>query len=226
MDESFGYGMADGVDAGETDRLRNHVFNLKLRVYYLEEQLSQVRKDDKDGQASSRISKENVNLKVALDEKTRELEERNMLLRRARSAIENLQNEVQLRNADLEEAKTAPQRERQRLKAELEAATASSTRWKTAAEEAHTMCRELQDKLKAAEDQAARVAPLEVELEYTQGRVEELREQLSDKGSTVEALRRAADRATHLEAVSQRLRQHCNAAFSNSSNAALPFYRN
>ncbi len=87
---------------GEVESLSKENFNLKLRLYYLEESLQKLRKGD---ESSETLQEEVMSLRVTLDEKQAELDDRNMLLVRSRTAIESLNTEIDLKKAQLAEAR-------------------------------------------------------------------------------------------------------------------------
>lgn len=85
----------------EVTSLTRANFNLKLRVFYLEERLramnaqAEAQGDDSDAQARAQaLQDECVELRVLLEERTREVEDKNRLLGRARAAMEDMRNEV------------------------------------------------------------------------------------------------------------------------------------
>jgi hypothetical protein len=93
--------MADTLrnEAQEQQELQKANFNMKLRIFYLEEKLAKLA----GGQSASHlgdIETENLQLKMMLEEKVQELEERNVLLVKARNAIESLQADVEIAKAD------------------------------------------------------------------------------------------------------------------------------
>mgnify|MGYP000447854643 FL=1 len=78
----------------EIARLNKQLFNMKLRVFYLEERLA--KSGRQGGEDMSALMKENYDQAMLLDEKTAELEERNLLLIKARNAIESLQTDLEM----------------------------------------------------------------------------------------------------------------------------------
>ena len=78
----------------EIARLNKQLFNMKLRVFYLEERLA--KSGRQGGEDMSALVKENYDQAMLLDEKTAELEERNLLLIKARNAIESLQSDLEM----------------------------------------------------------------------------------------------------------------------------------
>ena len=75
-------------------RLQKQLFNMKLRVYYLEERLA--KSGRQGGEDMSSLMKENYDQAMLLDEKTAELEDRNLLLVKARNAIESLRTDLEM----------------------------------------------------------------------------------------------------------------------------------
>ena len=82
----------------EIARLNKQLFNMKLRVFYLEERLA--KSGRQGGEDMSALVKENYDQAMLLDEKTAELEERNLLLIKARNAIESLQHDLEMARAN------------------------------------------------------------------------------------------------------------------------------
>lgn len=78
----------------EIARLNKQLFNMKLRVFYLEERLA--KSGRQGGEDMGALMKENYDQAMLLDEKTAELEERNLLLIKARNAIESLQTDLEM----------------------------------------------------------------------------------------------------------------------------------
>lgn len=74
----------------EVGTLQKQLFNMKLRVFYLEERLA------KSGASGGNLDmdelfQENLQQKMLIEENTQELEQRNLLLVKARNAIQSLQ---------------------------------------------------------------------------------------------------------------------------------------
>ena len=59
---------------------------MQLRIFYLEERLSKLNSNTSDD--SEDLAQENLDLKMLVEEKQRDLEDRNQLLVKARNAIE------------------------------------------------------------------------------------------------------------------------------------------
>ena len=75
----------------EVERLEKVNFTQRMRCFYLEEQLSRCR----DGAVQEgSVERELVDLKVQLEERDREIQERTELLVKARSAIQRMQAEI------------------------------------------------------------------------------------------------------------------------------------
>ncbi|GBG32150.1 Hypothetical Protein FCC1311_083752 [Hondaea fermentalgiana] len=87
---------------GELEKLSKENFNLKLRIFYLEERVAKLRKG---GETDESLEQEVLQQKVLLEEKQQELDERNLLLVKARNAIEGLQTDLALCSAELDEAR-------------------------------------------------------------------------------------------------------------------------
>ena len=73
-------------------------FNLKLRIFYLEERLAKLQRG---GDTDESLHRELFEQKLLLDEKSEEIEEREVLLVKARNAIESLQSDLQLARSEL-----------------------------------------------------------------------------------------------------------------------------
>jgi len=93
----------------EAERLAKENFNLKLRIFYLEERVQKLRSGDS---AEESLEDELQEKTVLLQEQQQELDKRNLLLVKARNAISNLQT-------DLGIAKKTLEKERQRASPEL-----------------------------------------------------------------------------------------------------------
>jgi hypothetical protein len=79
--------------------MTKQIFNLKLKIFYLEEALSR----DRGAVSNSDLAEDNLQMKLLLEEKTQELEERNLLLVKARNAIESIQTDLELARAEADE---------------------------------------------------------------------------------------------------------------------------
>lgn len=79
----------------EKQRLDKQNFDLKMKVYYLEEQLKRIQDNEIRVEQSSNHHKNEISdLKLQLEEKDIELEQRNLLLLKAKAAIETLKQEL------------------------------------------------------------------------------------------------------------------------------------
>ena len=76
----------------EVQRLQKNNFNMKLRIFYLEERLAQ-RSGTDDHHA---LEEELFQQKLLNEERSKELEDRNLLLIKSRNAIESLQTDLEL----------------------------------------------------------------------------------------------------------------------------------
>uniref|UniRef100_A0A7S2S9Y9 Centrosomin N-terminal motif 1 domain-containing protein n=1 Tax=Mucochytrium quahogii TaxID=96639 RepID=A0A7S2S9Y9_9STRA len=94
--------VANSPKQGELEKLSKDNFNLKLRIFYLEERLSKHRNG---GGTDESLEQEIMEQKVLLDEKQQELDDRNLLLVKARNAIEGLHTDLALCKAQLAECK-------------------------------------------------------------------------------------------------------------------------
>lgn len=108
-------------EADEKQQLEKSNFDLKMKVYYLEENLRKLSSqtalgEDTKGDVTS--------LKLQLEEKTIELEQRNLLLLKAKGAIEGLKGEVKRlktesgKSEDLEERVRALKQSNDNMEAE------------------------------------------------------------------------------------------------------------
>lgn len=95
-------------DVEEKQRLEKTNFDLKMKVYYLENQLQ--KSAEGSGPGDGDLSRgDATSLKLQLEERNIELEQRNLLLAKAKSAIDTLKGEIKRlkadegRNEDLEE---------------------------------------------------------------------------------------------------------------------------
>jgi hypothetical protein len=76
-------------------------FDLKMKVYYLEENLRKIKENGSSNSLMGvnmeyveELKTNNLNLKLQLDEKVIEMEQRNSLLIKAKTAIETLKSEI------------------------------------------------------------------------------------------------------------------------------------
>ena len=112
-------------------RLQKHNFNLMLRIYYLEERLAAYTGGDGEPVSESELQEQVVELKVLIEERSQELEDRNVLLVKvratllclpgprsmavtlcyhhvqARNAIESLQADLEFARLQVDEARSA-----------------------------------------------------------------------------------------------------------------------
>lgn len=87
-----------GDEESELASLQKENFNLKLKLYYLEERVAQLR-EGVDSSGDEALHEELLQQRILVEEKMQELEERNMLLVKARNAIEALQADLELARA-------------------------------------------------------------------------------------------------------------------------------
>ena len=76
----------------EVQRLQKTNFNMKLRIFYLEERLAQRAGGDSNQAA---LEEELFQQKLLIEERSKELEDRNLLLIKSRNAIESLQADLE-----------------------------------------------------------------------------------------------------------------------------------
>jgi chromosome segregation ATPase len=93
------------------DALKKENFGLKLRLFYMQERLSQQNRAENIDE----ILQENIEQKALLQERLKELEERNRLLMKARNAIETLQTDLEMARAQARQTKIVESHESQRL---------------------------------------------------------------------------------------------------------------
>ena len=97
--QSFVGSMRDEVE--DKKRLEKQNFDLKMKVYYLEENLKKLSHDSssipKDIES---VEADMTSLRLQLEEKDIELEQRNLLLMKAKGAIEALKGEVNRLKSD------------------------------------------------------------------------------------------------------------------------------
>ena len=84
----------------EVQRLQKTNFNMKLRIFYLEERLAQ--RAGGDGNQAA-LEEELFQQKLLIEERSKELEDRNLLLIKSRNAIESLQADLELVRAQCHE---------------------------------------------------------------------------------------------------------------------------
>jgi len=85
--------LKDEIDGRE--RLEASNFDLKLRVHHLEDALKRFTHTDSMGAEVEEVSAENTNLKLAVHQHKLELQERNLVLAKAKAAIEALKKETE-----------------------------------------------------------------------------------------------------------------------------------
>lgn len=88
-------GGGGGSSEGERNRLEKQVYDLKMRIHSLDEQLSRYQEREIIQQRTANETSAILSdLKLQLEEKTIELEERNLLLMKAKNAMEILKKEL------------------------------------------------------------------------------------------------------------------------------------
>jgi chromosome segregation ATPase len=85
----------------EKQRLEKSNFDLKMKVYYLEESLKRFQdgEDEHDGQYES-MKLERGKMKMEMEEKNIDIEQRNLLLLKSKSAIDALKMEIERLRAE------------------------------------------------------------------------------------------------------------------------------
>ncbi len=87
----------------DRQRLEKNNFDLKMKVYYLEENLKRYQDGEQTYDVQSDSAKSEItNLKLQLEEKHIELDQRNLILMKAKSAIEALKFELERLRAENE----------------------------------------------------------------------------------------------------------------------------
>jgi chromosome segregation ATPase len=82
-------------DLEDKHRLERQNFDLKLKVFHLEESIKKMQEAEFKHQVSNGTARSEVyDLKLQLEEKEIELEQRNLLLMKAKAAIETMKNEL------------------------------------------------------------------------------------------------------------------------------------
>eukprot|EP01114_Cavostelium_apophysatum_P018364 TRINITY_DN5670_c0_g1_i3.p1 TRINITY_DN5670_c0_g1~~TRINITY_DN5670_c0_g1_i3.p1 ORF type:complete len:841 (-),score=315.30 TRINITY_DN5670_c0_g1_i3:549-3071(-) len=76
------------------ETLQKENFSLKLKLYYMQERMTKLSNAGGD-EKSADVLEENINLKVLLEERTKENEEKNSLLGKAKKALESLQVQLE-----------------------------------------------------------------------------------------------------------------------------------
>ena len=86
---------AGGTHVGDDGKawLEKSNFDLKMKVYYLEENIQKLMKSGVE-HASDELRAENTSLRLQVEEKCIEMEQRNSLLLKAKTAIETLKTEI------------------------------------------------------------------------------------------------------------------------------------
>jgi chromosome segregation ATPase len=88
-------------DIHEKQKLEKLIFELKMKIYYLEEQLHVFHEKELSSQLTdSHINNEINDLKLQLEEKSIECEERNLLLMKAKNAMEIMKKEILSKSLD------------------------------------------------------------------------------------------------------------------------------
>jgi hypothetical protein len=134
------------IDGEDFVRLQKSNFNMKLRIFYLEERLAKVAHGNGSPDVTT-LEEELFQQRMLCEEKTNELEERNVLLIKARNAIESLHGDLELAKAEVE--------------------TAFSTESHPLLRERNARIHELEDELKAARDEADSKTKIAEELQQT-----------------------------------------------------------
>lgn len=85
----------------EKQRLEKSNFDLKMKVYYLEENLKRLQEGEHAGDVQTEhLRQENAKLKLMIEDKQVDLEQRNLLLIKSKNAIEALKVEIDRLRAD------------------------------------------------------------------------------------------------------------------------------
>lgn len=92
-------------DFEDKQRQEKHLFDMKMKIFNLEDNLKQQQEQGQTREAfHERAKAELGDLKLQLEEKEIELEQRNLLLLKAKSAIETLKNEIdRLRSTEIQQ---------------------------------------------------------------------------------------------------------------------------
>ncbi len=89
-------------DQDQLQKLQKMNFDMKLRIFYLEERLAKLAPGNSQPSVVA-LEEDLFQQRMLCEEKTNELEERNILLIKARNAIESLQADLELAKAESEE---------------------------------------------------------------------------------------------------------------------------
>ncbi|KAG7477294.1 hypothetical protein MATL_G00092510 [Megalops atlanticus] len=178
--------------------LKKENFNLKLRIYFLEERMQQ-----KFDASTEDIFKTNIELKVEVESLKRELAEKQELLVSASKALESLAGKE---SGEASRAKEQAQREADQLR------------------DFNKRIQQLEESLKAAEDEAERMAAIaeqakmrNIDMEkqlltfglsgtFTPAPPQDLHHTLQEKNSVIEQLRLSLKKQ---DAVIEQLRKNC-----------------
>ena len=157
--------------------LKKENFDLKMKIFYLTERLkrSGVRDSEED------LAEENVQQKMLIDEKDREITHRNRLLVQAKSAIDALKTELmetKSRVVELE-SERVEERDRKVMRSELE-------RTRRSDESAREALESLRDRLS---ERSREVAQHEVCAREKEMKMGQLRKRLEERDSTIRSLR-------------------------------------
>ena len=160
----------------EVQRLQKATFNMKLRIFYLEERLAQ-----RHGRRRPRGTEEEMfQQKLLIEERDKELEDRNLLLIKSRNAIESLQADLELMRAqchELQDSQVAP------AQLEADAQVRKMQSEKIAQLEAAARARSQQDELAAQlsrENQGA-LAAAQKEVHLKDQEIKALRDELAEQ---------------------------------------------
>ena len=88
----------------EKQKLEKENFDLKMKIYYLEDNLRQVGNSGASNEMDE-LRAENMNLRLKIEEQTIDLDQRNSLLMKAKGAIESLKSELDKLKVQLNEMK-------------------------------------------------------------------------------------------------------------------------
>lgn len=86
----------------DKQKLEKDNFDLKMRIYYLEENLKQIATGTTSSIDIEELRIENANLRLQVDESNNELDQRNAILIKAKGAIEALKNEMDRMKSELQ----------------------------------------------------------------------------------------------------------------------------
>ncbi|CAH2219235.1 CDK5 regulatory subunit-associated 2-like isoform X3 [Pelobates cultripes] len=164
--------------------LKKENFNLKLRIYFLEEQIQK----NCEG-SSEELHRTNIELKVEVESLKHDLQEKQKLLLKASKAVESLTGDVgkiQLKKVEVEQGHDLLFQKIQDLEKELETKNAEVDKIGALLDQERTQRFDTENRLSAVEEQYSKTAAILAEKDWT---IEHLNETLDSKDALITQLK-------------------------------------